>query len=260
MSLLHGELVIEDHNAYPEPPPGIAKGHVARSYAKVPFGALPGATAFTLPLIPRSEWSARIKERKEMKALLSDRMLEDGIPSLNQAQTNYCWGNGVITGITAIRCAMNLPYVELSSASVCAPIKGYRNVGGWGGEALDYIVKNGVAPASLWPVNAIDRKYDNAESREARKKYIITEWWEMPDRSFDAKMTCLLLGLPVPSGYNHWSHETCGIDPEEIEPGYYGSRERNSWGDSYGQKGFFIFGEGKSTPDDAVCPAVTLAA
>lgn len=254
MGLQPGELLIDDSNC--EVPVGRSRGHYPRDYDRIAFGALPGATPFPLKVIPRNEWSARIKEREEQKALLSQLMLDKGIPSLDQNGTNYCWTNGVVTAMLAIRAYNNLEYVPLSPASVAAPIKGYKNVGGWGGEALEYITENGICPVSLWPANAISRSYDNAESREARKQFLIREWWELRPRNFDEKMTLLLLGIPVPSGYNWWRHETCGIDPVEIESGRYGSRERNSWGDSYGQKGFFVLSESKATPDDAVAPAL----
>lgn len=259
---LDGMPVIDDSNwkLHASMAQHLSTGRVARNYNAVPFGALPGAAPFTLKLIPRSEWSDRIKERKERGAMVSDLLLRKGIPPKNQGQTNYCWTNGVVTALETVRAVANLPYIELSPASVAAPIKNFQNVGGWGGEALDYIIKNGIAPVADWPANAINRQYDNAMSRASRVKNIVTEWWDMPNRSFDAKMTCLLLGLPVPSGYNWWSHETCGIDPVEIEAGHFGSVERNSWGPSYGNQGFFVLAESKSTPDDAVCPAVVSAA
>lgn len=257
MGLRPGELLIDDSNYRIQMPTKHGRGHIDRNYARVPYGALPGAKAFPIPVIPRSEWSARIKER-EATGLLSERMLRKGIPSLDQNGTNYCWTNGVVTAIYGIRVAQNLPHVDLSPASVAAPIKGYRNVGGWGGEALEYIIAKGIAPAKLWPANAISRQYDNAESQAARRDYIVTDWYELAPRNFDQKMTLLLLGIPVASGYNWWSHETCGIDPVEIEPGHYGSRERNSWGRGYGQEGFFVLAESKANADDAVAPIVMM--
>lgn len=261
MPLQPGELLIDDSNWQlfaDAVPSGQGRGRVPRDYRRIPHGALPGAQPFILPEIPRSEWSERIKEMEATKSRLSDLMIQAGVPSLDQDGTNYCWCNGVVTAILGVRAVNNQPFVQLSPASVAAPVKNFRNDGGWGGEALEYIVEHGVAAASLWPPNAIDRRYWTAEAKANALLHRVTEWYDLRSRSFAQKMTCLLMRIPVPSGYNWWSHETCGIDPVEIEPGHFGSRERNSWGGSYGQDGYFVLAENKSTPDDAVAPRVVI--
>ena len=214
------------------------------------------AAKFALPLIPRNEWAARIKEMEETKTRLSDIVDLAGLKSLDQNGTNYCWCNAVVTAMETLQAVQNQPIVKLSSASVAAPIKGYRNQGGWGGEALDYIVEHGVAPASDWPANAIKREYDNETSRASRKLHSIKQWWDLTPRNIDQLMTCLLLRLPVPIGLNWWGHEVCAMDPVVIGSNAFGTRIRNSWGDSYGDHGFAILSESKSRPDDAVAPRV----
>ncbi len=160
----------------------------------------------------------------------------------------------------ALRAMMNEVIVLLSPASVAAPIKGYRNQGGWGGEALEYIVAHGVAPVADWPANAINKQYDNAASQASRQRFTVTEWWDLAPRNFDQLMTCLLLRIPVPIGLNWWHHEVCAIDPVVLSPGKFGVRFRNSWGDGYGDQGFGVLTESKATPDDAVAPRVATAA
>jgi hypothetical protein len=71
-------------------------GLVERDYSKQPLGGAEGEySAVDIPLIPKSEWSARIKEKVERKSRLSDirRVAVDGkpMPSLNQGRDPYCW-------------------------------------------------------------------------------------------------------------------------------------------------------------------------
>ncbi len=68
-----------------------------RDYTQHPQGcyhATYGDAPAEIPLIPRSEWSARIKEMEQTKTRLSDlRRTANGgkpIPSLNQGQWGYC--------------------------------------------------------------------------------------------------------------------------------------------------------------------------
>lgn len=243
----------------PPTPPGQSRGRIPRSYKQVPRGALPGATVFDLPIIPKSEWPDRIADMERTKSRLSNVLLDAGIPSLNQNGTNYCWCNGVVGAVQCIRAVQGEPYVQLSPASVAAPIKNYSNEGGWGGEALEYIVKNGVAAASLWPPNAISKQYKTAECDANAAQHKVTKWYELDSRNFDQLATCLLLRLPVPIGLNWWGHEVFGCDLVLVSAGVFGVRIRNSWGDSYGEKGFAILSQSKATPDDAVCPYVTMA-
>lgn len=61
-------------------------GLIERDYAKYPAEMF--APPSDMPLIPRSEWSDRIKELEANKAQLSD--IRGDIPSLDQAQAGYC--------------------------------------------------------------------------------------------------------------------------------------------------------------------------
>ena len=234
-------------------------GYIRRDRSLWPVASAPRSKAFDIPLIPRSEWSARIAEMEKNQSNLRHILERHRIASLNQRSTNYCWTFGVVTAITAIRAAANQPYVDLSPASVAAPIKNYRNYGGWGGEALEYIIENGICSTEYWPATAIERRYDNEDSRANRKHHLVTEWYDIDcgdDSCFDAVMTCVLLNLPVAVGYNWWSHEVCAIYPVDKGNGKYALGCRNSWGDDYGDHGFFELEGRRAIPSDAVVPIV----
>jgi hypothetical protein len=249
--LYPGEQIIDDAT-----PVSLANsGYVPRDYASTPFGALPGAVPFNGPLIPRGDWAAMIEERERKGQLLSQIVLSENIESLDQAGTNYCWANCVVTAIESLRAANGLPTVKLSPASVAAPIMEFKNQGGWPDQAVEYIATNGVCPAEKWPANAIDRRYFTQVNRGLAMKYRITEWWELPPRSFDALMTCLLTGVPAAVGYLWWHHAVCDMDPVVIGSNRFGVRFRNSW-KNYGDLGFAILDESRGTPDGGVAPRV----
>jgi hypothetical protein len=259
-SNIKGRLIIDDSNAHQyalgeATPDGMSRGYEFRDYDLFPEGTF--AAPFPLPVIPRSEWRDRIEQMDKEKRWPKDHKLASGFKSLNQNGTNYCWINAPVQCIHYVRAIQGEPHVPLSPASVGGPIKGYRNVGGWGSQGLEYMVEHGVAPQSLWPPNAIKKSYDTAEVREERKKYIVDEWWELKPRSFDQLVTCLLLGYPVAIGLNWWSHEVtaCAVAVQ-------GSDEflvdiDNSWGD-WGDDGHGLLTQSKATPDDAVLPRVVI--
>ena len=142
---MNEDTIIGDDNYqdYMEAPTGFSKGMMERT---APFGSLPFAAASTMPKIPRSEWSDRIKRMESEQSRLSDLVRGVGMKSLDQNGTNFCWANGPVNCVRIIRCVNNLPFVDLSPASVACPINGFVNQGGWGTEALKYIVEHGIVP------------------------------------------------------------------------------------------------------------------
>jgi hypothetical protein len=257
--LYTGEKIIGETDPTPHTPAGMSTGYSGRDYKKYPVGYSAAAKPFSLKKIPRSEWDDRIAEMEKNKARLSDLLLAQNIPSLDQNGTNYCWFNGVVTGVYCVRARMNLPYKPLSPASGAAQIKGFRNQGGWGGDALEWMVENGACEQRLWPQAAIDRQYLTEESKQNAKLYRITETnVDVEEDDFDAMMTLLFNGIPCPLGLDWWSHLVCAVDPVKTGSGRYGVRFRNSWGDSYGSKGFSILEENKAR-GDVSAPRLALA-
>lgn len=210
-------------------------------------------------LIPRSEWQARIQEMEERKTRTSDLVEQAGLPCKDQASTNYCWINAPTHCMEVIRVIQGQPMVILSPASAGAEIKNYRNQGGWGKEGLMFIASRGLVPVSMWPANAIDRRYDTPAAWEEAKKYICLEWWEARPRNLDEQVSLLLRRIPTADGQNHWSHEITGYDVVWLD-GAAALRKRNSWGMSYGSRGYFIQQGSKMLADDIVAPRVAVAA
>lgn len=209
-------------------------------------------------LIPRSEWQARIKERQERKARLRDLCSYAGLRCKDQGQTNYCWINAPAYCLEVVRAIQNQPLVYLSPASAGAQIKGYRNVGGWGKEGLEFIAERGLVPVDRWPANAIDRRYKTDENDRIALDYRTSEWWELEPRNLDQTVSCMLRNIPVAVGYNWWRHEVSAIDPVWVD-GEVAIQIRNSWGMAWGEEGYGILQGTRMLPDDAVAPRVAIA-
>lgn len=232
----------------------VGRGYQGRDYSVCPPGAMPFGRAMDFDLIPRSEWAERIEEMERTKSRLSDHFRRAGLRVLNQQRTNYCWCYGIVQGIQLVRAKQGQPTVHLSAASAAARIKRYRNVGGWGGEAIAGINELGVATLDYWPEASIDRRHDTPEMRANALLHQAPEFYELPAKNFDAVMTCLLRGLPVGLGLLWWGHLVVACDPVIIRPGQFGALFLNSWGEGWGDGGFGVLTERKATPHEAVAP------
>lgn len=238
-----------------------AHGLVPRDYSLYPAEMF--APPAELPLIPRSEWSARIKERDRLKANLSD--VRGDIPSLDQGQNGYCWGHSTVSCVTLNRAVAGQPYVPLSAYHVCAVIKRGRNEGGWCGLSAKFLREVGVCSQQLWPQG--NRDYQRLDTEAARKdaatRKVTEDWVDLTrdvydqNLTFDQVATCLLIGVPVAVDFNWWAHSVCAMDLVEVEPGSFGLRILNSWSDAWGERGTGILRGTKAIPDGAVALRVT---
>jgi hypothetical protein len=211
--------------------------------------------SFDIPTFSREEIRERIKEREQRGAILSQIVKNKKIPTSDQNGINFCWTYGVVTAVNVMRALRSIPYVEFSRESVAAPVKGYRNNGGWGDEALQYMVKVGIMPQSLWPKHYYQsNKYNTPDNLAVAAKYKIDEFLIFESGNFLQQMTGLLLDYPLAMGLSWWSHEICGIDPVIIGSTDLGIRIWNSWTETYGTGGMSILSESKATADDCVSP------
>lgn len=251
----------------------MGRGLVARDLQAFPVGYSAAAPAWStdIPLIPRSEWSARIKEMEETKSRLSDmrRRANNGkpFPSLNQGSEGFCWAYGTAQGAMLLRAKSGLSYARLSAHAIGCKVKGFKNQGGWGAQSLDFMRDYGCPTTATWKEQSMSRSNDTEATWVDAAKYKVTEGFvELNaavydrDLTFDQMMTCLLNRIPVVIDLMWWSHCVVAMDPVEVEAGSFGHRDLNSWGDSYGDLGEFILRGQKAVPDNAVAPRATLAA
>ena len=246
-------------------------GLIPRDYTSRPLGyyGVP-MQAVDMPLIPRNEWSGRIKEMEQTRSRLSD-LVRSGnhgqpIPGLYQNGYGYCWGHSTAHAMMAIRARDHQPYIPLSAFAVCAMIKRGRNEGGWGALSLEFIQQHGIPSQQFWPQESADLRHDTPQMRANAALHRVSEGWvdlappvDRRKLSFDQTMTCLLSRMPVVMDLNWWSHSVCGLDPVEVEPGSFGVRIWNSHGESYGDRGMAVLRGARAIPDGAVAPRVVQA-
>lgn len=267
MSIENEILINDDFDAADSSLQVGAKGVLPRDFDRVPVGSIVGAPAAAFTLIPRSEWAERIAEMERTKSRLSDLLEREGVPCLNQSQTNYCHSNSPALAIMALRAAQNQPFVLLSPASIGGPVTGFRNEGAYISDALRQIISGGCASQEYVPANQIGQSGFKPGWKENALQHKVEEWWDLGRKDsgmFDRVMTMLLSRIPVCVAYNWWGHAVTLIDAVLLKNGAFGVRFRNSWGADWpnpGASGYSLLQEGKGTPDEAYAPvSIHLAA
>lgn len=246
---------------------GYGKGYVPRDFTRDPLEMF-GRLTTEVPLIPKSEYSARVKEQQaEQSSLVHIRNRGDHgrpIPSLNQGSWGYCWAHSSTMAVMMARAAANLPYVPLSAFSVAAPVKNYRDEGGWCGQSFKYIADVGVASQKAWPQGKVSRAYYTEATLADAALHRITEgvydiardvWDQEPTQ--DQIDSLLLANVPMALDFNWWGHSVCGLALVEVEPGDYGRVILNSWSDAWGGNGLAVLRGSKKRADGAVAVFAT---
>jgi len=220
-----------------------------------------------IPLIPKSEWIPRIRERKKYKMGLRDLFKAGKIgPVKDQNGQGYCWSYSVTRSAEYVRCIQGYEYVALSAHSVACKVKNFRDEGGWCGLSAEFIRKNGIVPESLWPAKSMSRSYDTASNWEEAKKYIITEdYVDLTKAVYDQNIpyeyaiSCLLQNIPVVFDLNWWGHSVLMCDVDEVD-GEEAPDGDNSWTPGWGDNGTFRLQGSKKYPNGAVATRVLNAA
>lgn len=253
------ELIIDDRNWREQIGDGqvIEFGNETRYLSCLPrqtqYGLCEGAKPIleAMPLLPRSEWDARIAYNDANNAWLYNTCIRHKIPVGNQNSLNFCWSWGTTHCVMAIRAANNLPFVELAPESLGSAV-GWRNAGNYVDSTLQIVRTQGLCAVSF-----LDRRYSLTPSRwkagweKDCENHRVESWLDMdvPGKVWDAAMTCTLLGYPYAAGFGWWSHLVAGGFKARKNGDRYEIMYRNSWGPSYGEDGWFWMAEGKGTPD-----------
>ncbi len=224
------DLIIGDHNYQQFAVDPVIDGSVRqrglipRDYSRFPKGHYRGSRAVDVPLIPRSEWTERIRDKIAQKSQLSnlrlDRLGGPAFSSLDQDGVGYCWGHSSTHSVMYLRLVQNQPIIPLSAFCVCATIKKGADEGGWGAQSMDFIVEKGICSQAIWPQgDRAYKTYDKSATWENAALHKVTEGFidldaAQYDRklSFDQECSLLLSNIPVVKDENWWSHSILGVD------------------------------------------------
>lgn len=238
------------------------RGCVPRDWKLAPPGYGGGVAGVNFPTPPKSIWSDLIKEQDETESSL-DHIRDRGdngkpIPSLQQGQYGYCWAHSMVGAFTAVRARDHQPYVPLSAFAVAATIKGGRNQGGWGADALAFAYARGIPEQKFWPQGNAHLSNGTKACWENAARYKPTEGWvDLDAPVYNRKLTfdqCAGLLLGNKAGildFNWWGHSVCGLRLVEVERGSFGILIWNSWGDGWGDNGTAVLRGSKAVPDAA---------
>jgi C1A family cysteine protease len=239
--------------------PQYSRGLVPRDYATDPPEMF--AQPEGMPLIPRSEWDARIAEQDANESSLEHIWRRSGQRSLDQNGQGYCWAYSTGAAVMLTRMAANLPVVRVSPHAVACKIKGFRDEGGWCGLSAKFAREVGYPSVDVWPEKSMSRQNDRPETwADAAKHKIEEDWVDLAaghfyyqNLTFDQVATCVLLNRACPVDFNWWQHSVCAVGLVRVEPGSYGLRILNSWSENWGEQGFATLRGNKATPNSALC-------
>ena len=254
--LYPNELVITDRTSGRDIQSG--QSAMGTGWEKPEFAGY-GAVAKPFPQGMLLEWddiNQRARERQKSKSQLSNKILDYGLKTLNQGGTNFCFANAPYNLVRIMNMLANQPPIDLSAASVACKITGFRNVGGFAGDVLEYMSEYGMVPTALWPTNAISQKYDTSAAWSQASKFKVTDWIQLEIGNTQQLASLLVQDIPVAKAYQWFypgAHEITGVDYVVDDNGNGMFRDWNSWSDSYSYKGFFVVsGRNRMRFDDGV--------
>jgi hypothetical protein len=266
VSNLYGTPVIDDNNfaafANSIGPDGTStSGYRARDWSTMPLCGIQGTTEFPRELVYDEKTLKEIIEEQDRNESSLWHMLKRG-PKIwrNQSPSNYCWMYATVHAMQASRIGANLPPLMLSPLSAGCPCDNFANRGGWGPQAIKWLIEHGVAEESIWPsanVNAgIRRSYYTEEAKANALQNRVFEWYDFRSRDMMAKLSAVVRGIAVSSGYSWMGHQMCTVRAVVLSNGSLGCVDL----DSYGNGGDFnerVMSYSRGSGDDMVAPRVS---
>jgi hypothetical protein len=214
-----------------------SKGYEPRDFKSEPFGSI--VPEAKIAQIPKKDWRELYEFGMKAESFAIHAHKRNKVKILNQGSLPYCWMFGTVCAVMtryAIQGIDPVPY--LSATAPAAQGKKFRKRGGWAAEAVRYINEFGIPTVDKWPERSLDRRLvKSSEVKKSADRHKVTQFQELPSEDFEIAMSALLQGHVVTLGLSWWKHLVCGLAPI-YENGQWGILFANSWGESWGDKGF----------------------
>ena len=229
-------------------------GYIERDFADDPIGSdLPMCEA---AVHDRRDWADLMQLQKERKSSPLDFHMMNEVPILNQASLKYCWAFCITAGCMNRQAfaGINNPLPTLSATSLAAPIKNFRNVGGYVLEAARG-AKDGIAETSVWPELSMRRAHSTEASvRISRSLNSLASFSELPSRDIQALVSVLIdedNARPVAIALPWWRHAVLALrarlQNDELRIDYV-----NSYGNRWGSHGYGVLTEDKAEAHEQI--------
>lgn len=233
-------------------------GYEDRDWNKVPFASR--HSKYSGKIYPRKDWVELIELQKKNRTSPMHIHKGNEVPILNQGRYGYCWMYGTVGCVLNRYAAQGIdPVPNLNAHGTAAMGKRYRNQGGFGVEATEYIEEYGIPTFDFWPEFSNDRSLENnPEVEENCELHKLVTFEEAPKDNFDIVMSALIDPIdpsPCTLAFSWWRHLVAGLcgmyrgSGRNIE---WGLGFANSWTEKWGQKGYGTVWNSKAKPFESV--------
>jgi hypothetical protein len=210
-----------------------------------------GADPQEIRIYDESEWDALYDDQQKYETSMKHIRMRGNkgkmIPSTDQNGWPYCWSFSSGSAYLLARAIANLPYVELAPQGPACIIKGFKQEGGWTGQAAPFYEERGCPSTKVWPKDSVSRANDNPATWADAANYKPTETWidmraSMYDRNLSRRVIATLSfnNIPWTMDNNDWAHSIGGLNWVRQERGLWLPEIWNSWNDGWGNNGMAL--------------------
>ncbi len=195
-------------------------------------GCLPRVTPFGKVFAPASE-KIKIIDRLLWADYVGVSVRQFVKMILNQGSVGSCATEAITGAVMIARAFAGLPHVPLNPWFIYHTTSDGVDRGSSIDANLEFVLKYGIAPESVWPRSKGWREKPSPEAYEAALEFRDIEVWDIA--SVNEMVSGLLLPCPVVYGAN--GHAVVKVEHLDDNKGL----DLNSWGDDWGDGGFGVW-------------------